>query len=364
MHKEVISNRQFMLLITMCTLPTAILYVPQAVTSSAGRDGWYLVLVSGAVGIVNTLIFVWLGRMYPGKNFLEIARVLLGRYLGGLFNFVYLFYLMDLTTWVLRAFTNFLLVTVEPETPFYTYLIIGGILATFAVFHGLEVLARITEIIFPIIFCTYILIFCLLIDQYHPEYLQPVLEDGLLQPLHSLILPVSWYGDVMIISMFVNHVRFTRQTPLYAVTGMGMTIFFLATAIIAAIMVLGAETTATLTFPTYSLIQNISIANVFERIDVLIVTIWMFGAFVKFSFYLMGGVYGLSKVLHLQHPRWIILPLAVCMVIDARLKATSSMHVNVIFVNSAWYFFLFQFVLPFCLLCWAVLMKKWKSKTA
>jgi uncharacterized membrane protein HdeD (DUF308 family) len=82
MSKEMISNRQFMILIALIIVATSSLYVPQAVTYTTGRDGWYVVMVAGVVGAVNCMVFLWLERMYPGKSFLEINKLLLGDMLG------------------------------------------------------------------------------------------------------------------------------------------------------------------------------------------------------------------------------------------------------------------------------------------
>lgn len=261
-----------MCLISLITLSSSILYIPKAVTETAGRDGWFVVLVAGTLGTLNALLFLWLERLFPGKNLMEINHILLGRFFGSLLNFVFIFYFIDLCTWVIREFADFLLITVEPSTPFYVYVLIALILTSYAAMQGWEVFARVSEIIFPIILGMYLLIFCFLFNQYNPQYLLPVLENGIFQPLKGLLMTETLFSDVMIILMITNHVRKTAKTPIYLIVGMLLSTFFVSAAVVASIMSVGAKTTATLTYPTFSLIQNINIANFLDRIDILIIT--------------------------------------------------------------------------------------------
>ncbi|MED4750682.1 endospore germination permease [Brevibacillus choshinensis] len=357
MEKEMISNRQFMIIISIIALASPILYVPKSVTESAGRDGWLIVLVAGIVAALNALMFFWIERAYPGKNLMEINHIILGRFLGRVLNFVYIFYFIDLCTWVLREFTDFLLITVEPSTPFYLYVVIALIMSSYTTFHGIEVYARVSEIIFPVMFVMYLFVFALLCNQYKPEHLLPILENGVIQPLKNMFVTETLFGDVMIISMIIHHVRKTSSTPMYIISGMGLSTLFTCIAVITSIMVVGAETTATLTYPTFTLIQNINIANILDRIDILIVTMWIIGVFVKITCYFMGVVYGLSTTLHVKNPRFLILPIAFAMIVISKYKVPNFIQLSTIYANKAWYFGLFQFVIPSVLLILAIIRK-------
>ncbi|MGD8189364.1 GerAB/ArcD/ProY family transporter [Brevibacillus ginsengisoli] len=358
MGKEVISNKQFVSLITVIAIASPILYIPKAVTSTANRDGWYVVLIAGFFGMINALVILWLEKQFPGKNLMEINRILLGRFIGGLLNFVFILYFIDLCTWVLREFTEFLLITVEPTTPFYVYVTIGMILASFTAFHGLEVFARVSEIIFPIVFGIYLLVFCLLLNQYHPENLLPVLENGVVKPLKGMLETETLFGDIMIILMITNHVRKDQNTQKYLMMSMGWSTIFICASVVASIMDFGAETTSTLTYPTFTLIQDINIANILDRIDILVVAIWILGVYVKFTSYFFGAVYGISTALQLKNYRVVILPIALAMIVITKWKVPNFIQISTIYSQNAWYFALFQIGIPSALLLLAILRKK------
>ncbi|WP_261304422.1 GerAB/ArcD/ProY family transporter [Paenibacillus andongensis] len=362
MEKEVISNRQFMQLLAVLSIATTILYVPQSLTSTTGRDGWLFIFIFGLFGCINILLFIVLERLFPGKSFFQINRIVFGRIVGGLLNFAYIFYFIDLCTWVMREFTDFFLITIEPSTPFSVFLIVAIVLSSYAVFHGMEVISRMNEVIFFITFCAYLILCLLLVNQYHPEYLLPILENGLFKPLKFWAVPTSFFGDAFIVCMFINHVRKTKHTPVYAAIGMLLATLLSCILVLVSTMTLGAETTEKLTYPTLSLIRNINIANIVDRIDMFVVTIWMLGIFIKFSFYFMGSVYGLSEVLSIKNHRWLILPIALCMFIHTKFKVSSLVQLSTIYNVKPWYFQTFQLYLPILILLVALIVRKRKSK--
>ncbi|RNB89699.1 spore gernimation protein [Brevibacillus fluminis] len=364
MRKEIITNRQFMILISIITIASSILYIPRAVSQIAGRDGWLVVLVSGLVGLLNLYVFLWMERLYPGKNLMEIHQQLLGKVFGGLLNFVYLFYFIDISTWVIREFVDFLLITVEPSTPFFVYAIIALLMAVYATFHGVEVFASVSELLFPIIVGIYFISFCLLVNEYHPHYLLPVLENGIAAPFRQFLVTETFFGDVMIISMIINHVRKTKFTPLYATAGIGLTMFFICSAVVSVVMLVGAETAATLTYPTFSLIQNINIANILDRLDILIITMWMIGVFVKITSYFMGSVQALSTILQISNPRAIIIPIALSMIVITRFKVPTFAQLDDVYSAGAWYFSVFQLAIPSLVLLLAIIVNQINKKSA
>ncbi|MFD0693466.1 endospore germination permease [Paenibacillus sp. GCM10027628] len=361
MEKEFISNRQFMQLLAVLSIATTILYVPQSLTLTTGRDGWLFALIFGLFGSINMLLFIVLEKLFPGNSFFQTNQIVLGRFIGGLVNFAYIFYFIDLCTWVFREFTDFFLITIEPATPFSVYLIVAILLSSYVVLHGMEVLARMNEVIFFIIFFAYLLLCLLLVNQYHPEYLLPVLENGVFKPLSSWEAPTSYFGDAFIVCLFMNHVRKTKHTPIYVTGGILLSASLACVIVLVSTMTLGAETVGKLTYPTLSLIRNINIANFVDRIDMFVVTIWMLGTFVKFSFYFMGSVYGLSEILSVKKPQWLILPIALCMFIHTKFKVTSLVQLSTIYNTLPWYFQTFQLYLPSIVLLVALLVRKKKS---
>lgn len=129
----------------------------------------------------------------------------------GLLGFAIIFYFIDVTAWVIREFAQFFIVALSPVIPQTWYLATGVIMGAYAVYRGLEAFSRVSEIVLFVIVITFLGIYAVLVTQYHPEYLLPVLENGWFEPLSGIIPVASWLGDLMFISMMLNHVRRTKK---------------------------------------------------------------------------------------------------------------------------------------------------------
>ncbi|MEK8128480.1 endospore germination permease [Paenibacillus filicis] len=349
-QQSMISNRQLLALVALATVGTSSLYAPAPLAHYAGRDAWYLVLIGGAAGLLNIGVFVWLNRLYPEHNLISICKQVLGRWVGGLLGFIFVLYLLDISSWVLREFAQFFIITLEPTIPITWYLAAGALMCGYAVYHGLEVFARVSEIVFILTVATFLGIYLLLLYQYQPEYMLPVLENGLLEPLKGVLVPISWVGDLMCVSMLLKHVRKTKQTGYYIVGTVGVIALILLLAVVTCTMVLGGEATATFTYPSISLIQNIHLFRNIERFDAALVAAWVMSAFIKITVYFWSALQGFTELLPIRQPRAFVAPLAVAMILCSKYKVWGLIEMASFYDKQSWYFIIFQFCLPALLL--------------
>ncbi|BBI35046.1 GerAB/ArcD/ProY family transporter [Cohnella abietis] len=357
-----ISNFQLLSLVVIASIGTSSLYAPAVISQYAGRNCWYLVVVGGFVALFNMAVFLWLNRIYPDKNIIKICIHVLGPWLGSGVAALFIFFFMDVSSWVLREFSQFFIIALNPIIPQLWYLFAGVIMCAYAVFHGLEAFARVSEIIIFIMLATFVVIYLLLINQYHPEYLLPVMEEGLLKPLKGLMLTTSWFGDLMFVSMIIQHVRKTKHTVFYAFGAVGITVILLLMSVLSCTLLFGAETTATFTYPSVSLIQNIKLFSNIERFDAALVIVWVMCSFIKISVYFWSAIQGLSDLLRLRKPRMLIFPLAIGFVICSKFKVWGLIELATFYDKQAWYFVIFQLFIPVLLLLFALIKEKFTKK--
>jgi len=361
-RRVAIGNFQLMSLIVISTIGTSSLYAPAALAHYADRNSWLLVLAGGAAGLLNLAMFLWLNRRFPGQNLVAICKGALGPWVGGLFAFAFIFYFMDVSAWVLREFAQFFIIALNPVISQSWYLATGILMATYAVFHGLEVLSRVSIIVFFVTVAAFLGIYAVLISQYHPEYLLPVLENGVLEPLRGIIPVASWLGDLMFISMILPHVQRTKYTVKTAMAAVAITTFLLLLSVVSCTMIFGSETSETFTYPIISLIQNIRLFRYIERFDAALVAVWVMSSFVKITVYFWSALQGLTDLLKLQRPRLFLWPLAAGIFLSAKYKVWGLIELGTFYDRQAWYFVLFQFAVP-ALLMLATLLRGAGGKT-
>lgn len=175
---EKISTWQATALLGTTIISTAILFPPVLVTQETGRDAWLAFILAAVFGALIALLAVTLSSRYPSQNLLGLAESVLGRFLGKIVGLAYFVYFIALAAFIVREFSSFMTTSFLPLTPILVFSVSIVLLSTYAGYLGLEVIGRVSEIVFvPIVFFLWLFIL-LLINKTDFTALLPLLETG------------------------------------------------------------------------------------------------------------------------------------------------------------------------------------------
>jgi len=296
-----------MLLITTIT-STAIILLPGSI---AERDAWLATLLGLVVGQTVAVIISFLGQRFPGKTIIEYTEILLGKYIGKAVSALFLTffgYLAALTLWDFGIFiSNSLLV----GTPMVAINIIGILVATYTARYGLEVIARVNQIFLPLIIISVLAASIIVFTMPNTSlvHVLPVLENGIKPLLAGTAKVADWLGEAIVLGMvipFFYPPKYSRPVAMAGVLISGLILTLISLVVVATF----GKNSPTLFFPFYSAVLLIEIARVI-RLDVVITTIWIIGAFIKISFLLYILAHGTAQWFKLGKHNFLILPLAV-----------------------------------------------------
>ncbi|PUA40815.1 hypothetical protein C8Z91_03015 [Paenibacillus elgii] len=190
-----ISAFQMGLLMYAAILATAILIVPSLTMERAGRDMWLSPVWGLFLGLALILTTYRLHALNPGRTLIAIGERVLGRLLGKLFGFLFFFtYLHDLG-FVAREYSEFVVGSFLPRTP--TIFVVSCMIAVcaYAVRGGLEVIARCAQLFIPFFVFILLLFIALLIPDFNPEHMFPMLENGIKPSIKGSLVLQSWFAD-------------------------------------------------------------------------------------------------------------------------------------------------------------------------
>ncbi|KJR47199.1 Spore germination protein GerKB [Desulfosporosinus sp. I2] len=191
---ERISPHQFMTLGSAVLLGTTFLPVASMVTEVGGRDGWMSVLPGLAVGIPYGLMVVSLLEQYPRKNLLQVSETLFGKWIGKMIGVLYISITGYFGGLLLGQVGDIYQTTIMPLTPIGMFYLGGILLVFYLVWSGIEVFARFSEVLFPLIVIVLILNLGLSIQRMEQGELMPILSEGI-KPLiwgESKYYPLLW----------------------------------------------------------------------------------------------------------------------------------------------------------------------------
>ncbi len=276
---KTITNRQFIFLLIVFITSTADILLPSITVQLAGRDAWLSVLAAAVAGSFIVFIQAKLAQRFPGQSPVDYAQSLLGPTLGKLVILLYLFFILYVTTAVIGEVIQISNSVFFLQSPVIMTSLLLSLAAGYAVFLGIEVIARVVEFVFiPGILMRAIIIVTSLGDVELLRY-QPVLEQGLGSVLQGSFRVMGWLGEgviLLFLSQYIQSpVKFTRSmlTVIWAVA-----LLLLLTSL--TIGTFGPQQAEIITFPLLESIRMVQIGAI-RGLEAFVMVFWYSAIFFK-----------------------------------------------------------------------------------
>lgn len=313
-EKGRISTRQTIFLLVNLIFATEIEFIPAVLARLTGQDAWVSVLITGVLGILLGALVIYLGLRFPKKNLVEYAIELLGPWGGralGIFLGAYLIYLCGI---IIREFGDHLVTAVMPTTPLVVFSIIFVIMVVYGVYLGLEVFARVNEIIFPLFL--FVLIFGTLLAAPQMDFslLEPALVHTPASILKGSISLFAFYSEGFILLLFLPYLRRPKDAPKLNLAVSSLLTISITIIVLSQLAVFGPEETGRIIFPTFELAKMISIGGFFERIESFLLSFWVATVALKVMLLYYAALLAFAQSLNLKDYRPLVLPGALILV--------------------------------------------------
>lgn len=287
---EKISQAQLAALIVMFQIGSSPLFLLGA---SAGSDAWIAVFVAMVAGLLLlVLLTLQIRRLEPDKDLVEMFTVYFGKAIGYAFAAMYFIYFSYKSVRNVREFGDLISLYLLPSTPLA--IVIGCVLfvAGFAVWHGIEVFGRTTQIIMPVILLIYAAFFFMIYGAglFDIHRIEPIADKGF-GKVAAAALPevVSFpFGEMVLFLMLWKYAASKKKTfkttiRCYVYTGLFLTltnIFIVAS--------LGPISQISVV-PFIQIMSQVQFATFIERLDPLAASLIFAGVFIKMTAYFLGA---------------------------------------------------------------------------
>lgn len=277
--------RQLLSLAAVLFLAPALRLVPGSTAATAGRAAWFSVLLALPL-LVGYARFLsrFLACRAEGESMAELCLRALGERLGpAVLTGLALWFLLY-GGFMLRAGADRIIITIYPNSTAAVFVLPMGLLGLTAALGAGRTLVRSAKLVLPLVLGALlpVLVFALL-----------SLSKSNLMPLTIFHMPGALLAslatvDVVVLplytALFLPRLRQERKSvfrPLCLWTAaVVLLLFWLNTVIIGSF---GAELTDKLNQPFFVLVRNLVFFRSLERVEALIVTLWIFSDFVLVS---------------------------------------------------------------------------------
>lgn len=323
-----------------------------ATTVKARQDAWLAILLAISAGLGSVVLYINLSARYPGKTLVEYTPLILGSVAGKIVGLLYVWFCLYLGALVTRDFAEYMVTTLMPETPFSLFPMVIGLLVGLVVKQGLEVLARTTQFILPLVIAVVLGTIVFLAPEFEPGNFLPVLEHGLGSVFYDgLYLYTLPFGETVLFTMILPCVFPVQQRRRGIIAGLLLGAFVLLIIAIITIGVLGPALAHLFIFPTSTIFGYTSVGMLMERLDAFYVAIFLIASYIKVAVCLYAASLGLGQWLNLQDYRPLVWPM-VLMMVSLAILAYDNILELIYFVSTIWPFYAlpFQLFIPLFLL--------------
>jgi spore germination protein (amino acid permease) len=289
-----VSNLQLMFLVANFMFSSSVISLPQIIVEVSGQNGWLVPII--LLPIFLLIILMIFGRKNK-SDFFKKLFIIGEKSSFWEKSFIIFFLLLVMLTFVrdLRGLIDFVASVLLPNTPIDVLMVLSIFVIAYIAMSGIEVISRINMLYFVVLIFIVVMLPLLLMNEWELQNLQPLPSFQKVMPIfHTVYFSVSWLAEMfffLIIVANVNPVHQARKAVL-AGTCLGLLLFFII--LFLQLTVLGTKIVREATYPTYILIQQINLTDFLDRIDLVIVIVWMPTLIAKLSYLLFAVNHCLS----------------------------------------------------------------------
>lgn len=301
---ERISGRQLVLIGGAYILNATLVSVPSQIIDVARMNGWLSYVM--AMGIMAGVI--WLiskvTERFAGKDLFD-SMVERFPFWGRIAALGYVLFFFIILCRDIRMISDFIDLSLLPKTP----LIIISFLIVITVVRiargGIEIIARMTEIWFPVLIILLLLIPAALFKDLDFRYMKPFFEHGVMPSVIGGWYAISYIGEAIALPFIFTNNTFQFRRG-FAALLIGTTCLIIIN--FATILSLGTLIPGRLMYPTYEMVRQIRVTDFLDRFDLPIVGIYLPSMLTKIALNLFIVGHGISRAAPALLSKQIMLP--------------------------------------------------------
>ncbi len=312
LDKGRINSIQLLLLLVMAELATSLFTVPSRAIMAAGPDSWIsLLVVTGLYGLLVAWVTLTLSQRFPTRVFTEYLPDIVGRVPGKILTAIFAILLMHISGGILSQGSAFVHIAFLRETPSLLLDMVFMGAAFYGAYLGIEVIARHTVLLFAFFTVSVLVVVLLVLPDVNIDNFLPVLENGYMPVILGAKDASAWRGEVFLILMFYPYLNLKQEASKAAYGTIIIAVVFSTLITMTVIGVFGSEVASTQLYTVFKLARYISIAQFIERIDILIVIIWIAGVILKLAIFQHAAGIAAATTLGVKNYRWPLLGSAI-----------------------------------------------------
>lgn len=300
-----ITTTQASIFLTDTVLGAGILTLPRNVTETVKTpDGWITVLLGGVIIVLVILVMVKLSQQFPNHTIYQYSKRIVGAIPASALCLLLILYFIIIAGFEIRVLAEVTLFFLLEGTPIWAIVIPFIWIGTYLVFGGINSIARVFQIIFPISILIVVLSYSLSMKLFDINHLRPVFSEGVLPVIQGLKSTVLVFAGCEVVMTLVAHMQHPERAVKAMMAGIGIPLVLYLFTVVMVIGGMSTDSVLRSTWPTIDLLRSFEVAGLFfERFEFPFLVIWIMQMFCNFTSSYFNASLGISQVFRIKiHP--------------------------------------------------------------
>lgn len=278
-----ISGGMLACLMLIFTLFPSVSFLPATLIRRAGQGAFVAALLGSLAASLPGYLGIALCRRFPGLMPGQIVRQVGGRWFGGLLGLLYALFFVWIYGLNLADIIDFARVALLPETPSLVFALVIGGTVLYIAWEGLEPIARIGfAMLGPLLFSLFSMP-AALVKEMDVLQIEPTFYYGFGGILRASLYVMPWFVETLVVTSLVPNLRPGDRPYRWYMVGTGATALLFAMTILLTTLVFGPDLSFRFTYPTFSMIQLITVGRTIGRLEMVLTSLWIAAVFVKLA---------------------------------------------------------------------------------
>lgn len=306
-----ISVRQISRMLVFDLFSISSLIIPYIASKGAGRDGIISIIIGTALALLYAYIMIWFGKKAE-KDYIHFSKRTVGSIITFFFGVLYCFKLFFSCVFSVGLFGQIINETLLTDTNYKIIIFVILFVAAYAAYKGIEVRARIAEILYFIVLVPIFLAFLIGLTKIDLSNIAPLFTEpgnNIMSSSYLILLTYSAIEFIILEIPLVNKDRKVVKQVSKSVLVVGTLNILMFIVTVGIIGVYGAKEKL---WSAVSIMQVIEMPGGFvQRQDGIIIALFIVSIFIIISTFIYYLSAITSKIINVKDFRFFIIPFAI-----------------------------------------------------
>ncbi len=299
-NKGAVPTSQMISILTLTAVSTGILTLPRNLAEVVPYDHWIILLAAGTFIMIMIVVYAWIIRLKPGKQYFEILCDSLSKPIAYITALAYIIYFTGLIGLLTRLFGEVIKAYLLVRTPIEVINI--SILASciYLSRKGVEVLGRMATFLLPITILITALLAILSFINTNFRNLLPVFQITFTEVLQGIPVTILSFLGLEVFLFFGASLEKPKES-IWATISVAAVVFFYLLVIISTFAQFGTIQMRSLIWPTLDLFDTVELPGLFiENLQVIVMSTWVVTVFTTIAPLYLAGVITAKSIMNFR----------------------------------------------------------------